>query len=362
MSLLQVNIPSSSSLAPEQRRLHSWSIFVASTGLCHPCPHAGDPKAGHSSTGGVSWEWSEGGESPPILISLSRIPFFPLSRSPSVIFQIPQSHLQKIEWWRAKPTAEFSALGENQIWNNKYILYPPSKTLLVTNAHRLIVLIFVMEERWLDTWHYFGPLLMKLHLCVWEKRLYITLITQIRKGLNCPRTFYLLHRCCLWIWTWLNKHRNVIFFLFWITNVLCGGEGAELLSWPANGNGDWWRLVNPEIQWRAAWKTAKETIMESWNGLGRKVLKSPISVLKVLKVQFWPWKVQFQTPAMPRDTSHIQPGLEISHWITKWSLAQSCPQRSIPGTSVCDGFFQTDLWTWEPWVCFSRCLKRDLEN
>lgn len=103
-----------------------------------------------------------------------------------------------------------------------------------------------MEGRWLDTWHCFGPLLMKLHLCVWEKRLYITLITQIRKGLNCPKTFYLLHRCCLWILTWLNKHSNVI-FLFWITNVLCGGEGAELLSRPANGHEDWWRLEDPEI-------------------------------------------------------------------------------------------------------------------
>lgn len=65
----------------------------------------------------------------------------PPTRSPSVIFQIPKPHLQKYDGQEKSPRLNFLPLVGNQIWNNKYILYPPGKTLLATNAYRLIVLI-----------------------------------------------------------------------------------------------------------------------------------------------------------------------------------------------------------------------------
>lgn len=84
----------------------------------------------------------------------------PASRSPSVIFQTPPPHLQKHNNDKKSPRLHFLPLGGNQIWNNKYILHPPGKALLVTNTYRLIVLI----RR--DRGEMLGSSLMKLHLCV----------------------------------------------------------------------------------------------------------------------------------------------------------------------------------------------------
>jgi len=107
----------------------------------------------------------------------------------------------------------------------------------------------VIKGRGLATWHYFGPLLMKIHLRVWKKSLYITVITQIRKGLNCPETFYLLYRCCLWILTWLNNTAT----LYFVLNNQCpsiGGKGRVCgldRLFGANRNGGWWRLEDLAI-------------------------------------------------------------------------------------------------------------------
>lgn len=137
------------------------------------------------------------------------------------------------------------------LWNNKYILCFPVKTLLVPNTCRLIVLIQCDQGEMAGYLALFWSLAYETpSLCLKEKSLRNRnhSDTQIRKGLNCPETFYLLHRCCLWILSWLNNTAASYFVLNNRCPSVGGKEQVCSLDWlvGANRNGDCWRLADME--------------------------------------------------------------------------------------------------------------------